>query len=328
MKKLFLTLFISLFSFSCNTSEATLKITDFKENTKPDILYKLKNEKDITNKLTNIRQNFQSITIKDKIYLLGGDTTAIISSENESYNLFDFTAKQNASLQTLKTSFGISYYDNKIYTIGGYLSGLQTNDVSVYDISKNLWEKKTPLQIKRSGLSVVQTENKFYAIGGFIGSGSWSNDLEIYDTKEDFWIKLNTMKKPRSNHASILIKDKIYVFGGENETGVLNSVEEYSIKFDRWKQKNPIPEELSSAKVFNIDDYIILLGGKNKDKKASKSVYIYNTTNDKWIKSEDLNQTLDGFGLAVDEKNKKLYVLGGLRNGVISDKITSYDIDS
>ncbi|MEK7433810.1 MAG: kelch repeat-containing protein [Cyanobacteriota bacterium] len=327
MKNILLLLVFILPIYSCGLSSAELKATSVvKENIKPNVSYIFSEKKDLDVKLANIKQNFSTTKANNKVYIIGGTNANAILTDNEVFDLNDLSIKSNASIQSSKIDFSSVFFNNSIYVIGGFNVSSRLNEIDSYDIQKDLWEKKSPILTKRRGLGSIVVDNKIYAIGGNISDSEWSDDIEYYETENDLWRRLTSMGTKRSSFSIASINNKIYIIGGENNTGVLDKVEEYNIKTDKWKEKLSLPEPILGGRIVIIDDYILIIGGKDKDKKPLKSTYIFNTTNNTWTKGADLEEAMDSFGLAYDSEKKKIYIFGGARNGVVTDKITSYTI--
>ncbi|HGJ66134.1 TPA: sigma-70 family RNA polymerase sigma factor [bacterium] len=171
------------------------------------------------------------------------------------------------------------------------------------------WEKKADMPTGRLALSVVEANGKIYAIGGFTPGGV-SSIVEEYDPELNKWTKKADMITKRGGHCSIAVNGKIYTIGGWTSP----TVEEYDPINDKWVQKTSMPSMKSYFSAVSINDDIYIFGGYEdiNNPIPSLSVYIYNTTLDKWSKLDDLHENFAIAHSSAIVYNDNVYFFGGL----------------
>ena len=79
-----------------------------------------------------------------------------------------------------------------------------------------------------------------------------------------------------------------------------------------------------------VDDYIYIIGGQNDTQAVVDDVFIYDTIMDSYEDGPALPTPLYKFGFAYDDKNRQIYVFGGMDvfNGDAVDSVYILDVDA
>ncbi len=147
-------------------------------------------------------------------------------------------------------------------------------------ISANLavgWEQVTKLPTLRVAMASAAVGDHIYLIGGFNkdenlgGSAPALSRVDVYDTQTNTWHQAAGMLTPRIGSRAAVFSSDIYVFGG----------------YIRMALRN----ELRKKTVY------------------TKTIEVYDTRTDTWIKKRDMPTLRRSFGTAVVDG--KIYIIGG-----------------
>lgn len=221
------------------------------------------------------------------------------------YNVTENTWKKTTNTSTKRWNMNLVEIDGLIYAIGGdpLLERLES-----YNPLNNTWNVLTPMPTRRQHNTSSVANGKIYVMGGITRSSRTNevektNKNEVYNPKSNSWQTLSPMPTPCGDPVISAVGNNIYVLCGD----VLWM---YDTLSDKWETKKSSPVWISILLASAvINDKIIFPGGQNKDEKAVASVYIYDTTNDTWIKSTNLPKPIQIGGIA--SLNGKIYMIGG-----------------
>ena len=156
-------------------------------------------------------------TVGDKIYVIGGATTA--------------PGETNPAIHPT--------YPQRVLST-----------VQEYDPKTNTWRERSPMPTPRNHTAAGVVNGKIYVIGGrigaaFIGPSSDLNNVEVYDPATDKWgPPLAKMPTARSAMASGVFNGRIYIAGGEwqnaTEQTVFRAFEAYDPATNTWSILPPM----------------------------------------------------------------------------------------
>ncbi|GMQ61008.1 Kelch repeat-containing protein [Vallitalea maricola] len=257
------------------------------------------------------RYGFGTVTLNNKIYIVGGYGDGYISTIEE-YDPVQKMWEIKTTIPTNRMQPCVVAHNNKIYIIGGYNNQeKELNTVDVYDLEKDSWEQVKSMPTKRSGATAVQYNNKIYVIGGYNSQQKVLDVVEVYDTKTNSWTTIKSMPTKRSLMDAIVYDNKIYVMGGYNGF-VLGDVEVYDIDTDTWERKGQMPIPRYSFNTTLLNNQIMIVGGYNTI--PFNTIELYNPNNNKFIHQTTLKNERYASGVAVIDEN--LYVIGGTNEAV------------
>ncbi len=121
----------------------------------------------VSKELIQPRYGFQTITLNDKIYIIGGYGQGYIDTI-EAYDPLTNNWEIITILPTTRMQPTVVAHENKIYIIGGYnQTDHELNTIDVYDLTNNTWGSIEVMPTKRSGASSIIHNNKIYVLGGY-----------------------------------------------------------------------------------------------------------------------------------------------------------------
>lgn len=223
------------------------------------------------------------------------------------YNVVEDTWKKTTNMITKGWNLNLVEIDGLIYAIGG---DALKDRLESYNPLNNTWNVLTRMPTRRQHNTSCVVNDKIYVMGGVTKSsrtnqihGDKTDKNEVYNPKSNSWQTLSPLPTPCGDPIISAVGNNIYVLCGD----VLWM---YDTLSDKWETKKNCPVWISillGSAVIN--DKIIFPGGQNKDGKAVSSVYIYDTTNDTWIKSTNLPKPIQIGGITT--LNGKIYMIGG-----------------
>ena len=139
------------------------------------------------------------------------------------------------------------------------------------------WQQVSKLPTLRTAKATAVVGDNIYLIGGInedenLGGGAPAlSRVDVYDTQTNTWHKAADMLTPRIAPKTAVFSSDIYVFGGYTRTAIL--------------------DELRKRDVYK------------------KTVEVYDTRTDTWVKKRDMPTLRRSFGTAVVDG--KIYIIGG-----------------
>ncbi len=281
-------------------------------------------------------------TTDAQVFLMGGDTIVAGQANichNDVYSSRDMInwkliSPDNQNPGTTKWSprggQSTLYFNNKLWVIGGQdCQGDPSNEVwSSSD--GNSWKLEgvigTNFSDFRSQQTAVVFKNRMWVIGGHTGVSMWN---DVYSSSDGVTWRLETGNAPwaqRYGHLSFVYNDKIWVMGGANSVGgVFANDVWFSGDGKNWTQATAhavwSPRFGLMGGVYNGKMYVF--GGSD----------LSGTFNDVYSSADGVTWTpvaqnqWQGRPLGVSVVlNKKLYLLGGIKNNYLSlNDVWSYD---
>ena len=216
----------------------------------------------------------QAITVKDKVYLLGGDdgisslSVILTTNINEDGTLGEWG--YDTELPIGLSSSQAIVTKNRVYLLGGHTT--ETTDIIIsapinVDGTLGLWSIEGQLPIPLKDSQVVVTKNRVFLIGGN-SEGPSSYVLSSYiesDGTLGEWTISGSLPISLSNTEVIVTTYRLYVIGGLGETGRLSSVYIVPINVDgslgTWTEGTELPESLINSQAIVLKNKVYLLGG-------------------------------------------------------------------
>jgi N-acetylneuraminic acid mutarotase len=260
------------------------------------------------------RYGFGTVTLNNKIYVVGGYGDGYINTIEE-YDLVSKRWNIKTTIPSNRLQPSIVAHDNRIYIIGGYNSQeKELNTVDVYNVQEDSWEQLESMPTKRSGSSAVQYNNKIYVIGVYNRKLKALDTVEVYDINEGSWSTIKSMPTKRSQMEAIIYNNKIYVMGGYNGF-VLGDIEVYDTVTNTWEQKGQMPIPRYSFNTTLVYNKIMIVGGYNTT--PFNTIELYNPDDNQFIFQNTLAKARYASGIAVIDE--ELYVIGGTNEAVPLD---------
>ena len=254
-----------------------------------------------------------------KFYAISGFATPRLGIYDPTNNTWTTGAPLPADTgYNLRQYFGTAVLDGKIYVVGGDTGGSGDRATLYrYDPALNTWTSLASMPLgARYGLSAAAIDGKIYAVGGYsIGSSTYLNRLEVYDPASNTWAIKASMPIARSGALVGAINGKLLVAGGGNAGGALTALHVYDPAIDSWSTGAPMP--------FTGNGEGVVLGGRlfsiGAGPSPERRVFAYDAATDSWSTNFDPMPTgRHALGVAADEVNNKLYVVGGWNGSYVS----------
>ncbi|HEX3045487.1 MAG TPA: kelch repeat-containing protein [Bacillota bacterium] len=132
-----------------------------------------------------LRSSVGYTATNDKIYLIGGYNSGVLSNAVEEYDPATNSWTYKAALPTARAELGAVAVEGRIYAIGGGNSYTQThsNIVEEYNPGTNSWTAKPTIVTTRLDFGITEQDGSIYIIGGEGGLICWDsllNSVEKY----------------------------------------------------------------------------------------------------------------------------------------------------
>ncbi|MGH9786125.1 MAG: Kelch repeat-containing protein [Terriglobia bacterium] len=180
--------------------------------------------------------------IGDKVYVLGGLTTAGSTNRLFIYDAFTDTWKEGAPLPVAGgvDHANVAALDGKIYFLGGIriLSGFTTGETYEYDPASNTWTARASMPTPRGASGVAALDGRIYVAGGLSANNSVGN-FEAFTPSANGWIILPPMPTPRDHLTAQAVGGKFYAIAGRRGNEFIAN-EEYDPATNRWSARAPI----------------------------------------------------------------------------------------
>lgn len=264
-------------------------------------------------KLLNARAFAGSVSVNDKIYIIGGVVNPYTSSNRntdvvEEYNPSTKSCSIKAGrLPTMRHSFGLAT-DNKnlIYVVGGAdMNSNYHSALEVYNVEKDEWVKLANMPTTRQQTCAALIGDSLYVIGG---DNSVQNPMtkycfEVYVVSQNRWIKKTNMETAVRNGCAVVFNSKVYVIGGHEPNG--NVVLEYNPPNGKWIKKTNMPTPRTDLAVEVLNGKIYAIGGHP----GIPAVEEYDPSTDSWKKMANMPTGRCFHSSAV--ANNRIFILGG-----------------
>jgi len=238
-----------------------------------------------------------AISCNNKIYFMEADKD--ISGVYEYSPVSDDWVKKTEMI-TQGWNLNLAEVNGTIYAIGG--DPFRDRNES-FDPLKNEWKKHSPMPTPRQHSHCCTVDGNIYVMGGITSRTEKTDKSEVYYPETDQWETLSPLPVPTENPVLCSIGSNIYALCGD-------TLRIYNTKTDTWTTGENCPESISvmfGSVVYENKFY--LLGGQGKNEKALATVYVYDTSADKWYQSTPLPKPNQLGGITL--LNNKIYIIGG-----------------
>lgn len=262
------------------------------------------------------RTNSVTLSVNDKIYVLGGIT--LNGTTASSIEVYDFLTDSWTSQSMPDEGYGMAgaAIGEKIYLIGGKKGSKVISTVEEYDTKTGIWTKKADMPTPRHGMAAIAVGGKVYVIGGYNGR-KYMSVVEEYDPVTDKWSTKQGMPTERSIMDISAVDNIIYVVGGYNGK-YLDVVESYDPAKDIWQKKASMNTARRSLGIGNVNGLIYAVGGNN-DNGELKNLEMYDPSSDKWTSKLDMPTPRSFIGFATIYN--VIFAIGGTSSDGIPLKV-------
>ena len=268
------------------------------------------------------RKNASSVTVNDKIYVLGGENE---QGACKSFAAYDTKKKVWEELpeypgsETGICKASLISYKNEIYVIGGQ-TGTGANaaalkHIYVFNAESKKWTTKADMKEARTNLATAVCGGKVYV---FSKAGA-TDKLDVYDLDADTW-ESAVMPGTSTILGAVCVDNRIFVLKEEGE-GIYwveylpedNAFEEAGIVCPYTTSAHFATPVVISGKIYMVKET------------ETKNVFVYDAYSDEWGEISAMNLTKKESLLSVCEN--ELYSMGGEMTGFgVLDVVEQYTI--
>lgn len=194
-------------------------------------------------------QQLAAVTIKGKIYAVGGSTANHALADLQAYDPATNTWTLKSPMPTPRTGVAAVVVDDILYVIGGghgFNGRVYHNLIESYDPATDRWTTKAPMPTARSAFGVGVMDGLIYTVGGASVTGAPLGTVEVYDPVTDTWSARAPMPTPRIMPRVGVIDGKLYAVGGSDGSVHDGIVQAYDPAIDTWTTVAPLPGGLAT----------------------------------------------------------------------------------
>ena len=268
------------------------------------------------------RKNASSVTVNDKIYVLGGENE---QGACKSFAAYDTKKKVWEELpeypgsETGICKASLISYKNEIYVIGGQ-TGTGANaaalkHIYVFNAESKKWTTKADMKEARTNLATAVCGGKVYV---FSKAGA-TDKLDVYDLDADTW-ESAVMPGTSTILGAVCVDNRIFVLKEEGE----------GIYWVEYLPEDNAFEEAGIVCPYTTSDHFatpVVISGKIYMVKETetKNVFVYDAYSDEWSEISAMNLTKKESLLSACEN--ELYSIGGEMTGFgVLDVVEQYTI--
>lgn len=218
--------------------------------------------------------------------------------------------------------------DQIIVTGGVDANGAPLNTTEVFD--GNSWTLGAPIPTPRQMLAAASDGKLVYAVGGTNGNSDMAT-VEAYDPAAKSWVSLPDLSQPRSDLGVAIADQRLVAVGGLSRGQVLKSVAVLDLVAKSWAGLPDMATARHGMAVDAVETAVYAIGGStgvgDNDVTAAAEVLRLPARQiqpaAQWRSLPDAPTARLMMAWAV--LNDKIWILGGLRNGVALQTVESYD---
>ncbi|MEB3982625.1 protein kinase [Mycobacterium sp. 663a-19] len=218
--------------------------------------------------------------------------------------------------------------DHLVVTGGVDAGGALLNTTEVFD--GNSWSLGTPLPTPRQMLAAASDGKLVYAVGGSNG-GSDLATVEAYDPAAKTWTSLPALPEARSDLGVAIADGRLVAVGGVSSGQVLKTVSVFDLMTKAWAGLPDMTTARHGMAVAAVEKAVYAIGGSTAvgDGQLTASAEVLKLPARKvqpvsqWRSLPDAPTPRLMMAWAV--QGDKIWIVGGLRNGVALQTVESYD---
>ncbi|MHB8512189.1 MAG: Kelch repeat-containing protein [Actinomycetota bacterium] len=274
------------------------------------------------------RQNAAYAQLGDRIYLIGGITTAGISDRADAFDVVTHVWSKVPSFPIQIDHASGAVFDSSIWVIGG--SNAQGQSLSsTYRLIRGQWVPGPPLHEARFAAATAVIGDSLYVFGGASARAKLVSQTEVLKLGTSSWKPGIPIPTPRSGLAASVIGSIAYVSGGRDATGNLATFESFDASRDSWSKLIDLPHARSDHASVIFRGKVVLLGGEPDPalEPAIAPTDEFDPARSVWIQSiTAMFRAKHGF--AASESGGKVYVLGGATLSGVKPTVTCEELIS
>jgi serine/threonine-protein kinase PknK len=218
--------------------------------------------------------------------------------------------------------------DRLVVTGGVDANGALLNTTEVFD--GNSWTLGAPIPTPRQMLAAASDTKLVYAVGGTNGNADLAT-VEAYDPAAKTWTSLPALPEARSDLGVAIADGRLVVLGGVSSGQVLKSVSVFDLMTKAWAGLPDMATARHGMAVAAVEKSVYAIGGSTaigdsqviSNAEALKLPARKIQPASQWRSLPDAPTARLMMAWAV--LNDKIWIMGGLRNGVALQTVESYD---
>ncbi|GLE52716.1 serine/threonine-protein kinase [Mycobacterium montefiorense] len=218
--------------------------------------------------------------------------------------------------------------DRLVVTGGVDSSGALLNTTEVFDGTS--WSLGAPIPTPRQQLAAASDGKFVYTVGGTTGDSDQVN-VEAYDPAAKSWTTLPALPQARSDLGVAITDGRLVAVGGVSGGQVLKSVSVFDLMSKTWSGLPDMATARHGMAVAAVEKSVYAIGGSGAigDSQAMSTAEVLKLPARKiqpaaqWRSLPDAPTARLMMAWAV--LNGKIWIMGGLQNGVALQTVESYD---
>lgn len=218
--------------------------------------------------------------------------------------------------------------DHIIVTGGVDANGALLNTTEIFDGTS--WALGAPIPTPRQMLAAASDGKLVYAVGGSNGNTDLAT-VEAYDPAAKSWTALAGLPQPRSDLGVAIADGRLVAVGGVSNGEVLKSVSVLDLMTKSWDALPDMASPRHGMAVDAVDKSVYAVGGSTAvgDGQLISTAEVLNLPARKIQPASQWRSLPDAptarLMMAWAVLNDKIWIMGGLRNGVPLQTVESYD---
>ncbi len=218
--------------------------------------------------------------------------------------------------------------DQIVVTGGVDASGALLNTTEIFDGSS--WTLGSPIPTPRQMLAAASDGKLVYAVGGANGNTDLTT-VEAYDPAAKTWTALPGLRQPRSDLGVAITDGRLVAVGGVSGGNVLKSVSVFDLMTRAWDSLPDMATARHGMAVDAVEKSVYAIGGSTAagDGQVVSTAEVLKLPTRKIQPAAQWRSLPDAptarLMMAWTVLNDKIWIMGGLRNGVPLQTVESYD---